>query len=201
MARAEAALSALGKFSKTAGGAVRYRQAMSPSIRLATSADAANLATLKRQTFHETFVEGFAIPYPTEDLARFVVAHHSRDAVARELADPERTIWVVEGDGALLGYAQVGPCKLPHPDVRPGAGELYQLYVRPSLQGLGMGRRLLQTALDHLAATRPGPSWLGVWSGNHRAQAFYRSFGYDHVGDYDFNVGDWLDHEHIYRRG
>lgn len=185
----------------TKAGAVGYRRGMPASMRLATASDVEALAILKRETFHETFVEGFAIPYPPADLARFVAAHHSAAAVAAEIADPERTIWVVEADGgALLGYAQVGPCKLPHPDVGPGAGELYQLYVRPELQGTGMGRRLLQTALDHLAVTRPGPAWLGVWSGNWRAQAFYQAAGFAKVGEYDFAVGDWLDREHIYRR-
>lgn len=184
----------------TNGKKVRYPFSMSPSLRLAVPSDATALAALKQLTFHETFVEGFAIPYPSADLARFVEAHHSVAAVAGELHDAERTTWVVEDGDTLLGYAQVGPCKLPHPDVLPGAGELYQLYVRPQLHGHGIGRRLLHIALERLAATRPGPAWLGVWSGNHRAQRFYQAAGFAKVGEYDFPVGNWLDREHVYRR-
>ena len=173
------------------------------TIRIATPADVVALAALKRETFAETFLEGgFAIPYPPADLAAFIAASYGEDKVAAELADSERRTWVAEGpDGTLLGYAQIGPCKLPHADVAAGDGELYQLYIRRAGQGAGLGRALLREALDHLAIARPGPVWLGVWSGNARAQAFYQAEGFRAVGGYDFLVGAWTDAEYIYRRG
>jgi len=171
-------------------------------FRVATPDDAFALASLKRDTFRETFLEeGFAIPYPADDLAVFERATYAPEAVAAELADREKAAWVVERDGQLLGYAHVGPCKLPHPQVEPEDGELYQLYVRRGAQGLRLGARLLDRALEHLEARRPGPVWLGVWSGNHRAQAFYAARGFVKVGEYAFPVGSWSDHEYIYRRG
>lgn len=174
---------------------------MNAILRPARQADAEPLAALKRETFRETFVDGgFAIPYPPADLARFEAANYSSKRVAAELADPEKMSWVAESNGRLLGYAHVGPTKLPHPDARPDDGELYQLYVRNEAQGLKLGARLLAVALDYLAETRPGPAWLGVWSGNLRAQAIYAATGFEKVGEYDFPVGDWLDREFIYRR-
>lgn len=173
-----------------------------PLVRRAVPDDAAALARLKRDTFRETFVDsGFAIPYPPADLARFEAAAYAPDAVACELKDTARAQWIAFVDGAMVAYAHVAPCKLPHGDVRPGDGELCQLYVRDAAQGLGLGRRLLNVALDHLAATRPGPIWLGVWSGNARAQAIYAARGFTRVGAYRFAVGDWLDDEYIYRLG
>jgi ribosomal protein S18 acetylase RimI-like enzyme len=173
---------------------------MNPMIRSALPTDAERLAALKLETFRETFIDGFAIPYPAADLAIFEAASYSPAAVAGELADPGRRNWVAEVDGRLLGYAQVGPCKLPHPEVSPDHGELYQIYVRGAAQGLGLGRRLLTIALDHLAETRPGPVWLGVWSGNLKAQEVYRKAGFTKVGDYEFPVGSWRDQEYIFRR-
>ncbi len=170
-------------------------------IRPARSDDAAALAALKLETFRETFLDGFAIPYPRDDLAVFERASYSVESVTAELADPAKMTWVAERDGALLGYAHVGPCKLPHPEREAGAGELYQLYLRNDAQGLGLGKRLLNTALDHLTHTCPGPIWLGVWSGNLKAQAIYHANGFEKVGDYQFPVGAWRDEEFIFRRG
>lgn len=171
-------------------------------IRPAKAGDAATLASLKLETFRETFVDdGFAIPYPKADLAAFEAAAYSVDKVASELVDPEKQCWIAEADGHLLGYAHVGPCKLPHNEVQPEDGELYQLYIRKEAQGLKLGGKLLTIALDHLAAHRPGPVWLGVWSGNLRAQAVYAARGFAKVGEYDFPVGDWTDREFIFRRG
>lgn len=169
-------------------------------IRPATAADVAVLSALKLRTFRETFLEGFKIPYPPHDLALFEQASYAPAAVARELADPSHSTWIAERDGVALAYAHVGPCKLPHPDVRPTDGELYQLYVLNAAQGLGLGRDLLNVALRELEARDAGPIWLGVWSGNVRAQAIYQSRGFEQVGTYQFPVGEWRDDELIYRK-
>lgn len=171
------------------------------TLRRAVPDDATPLAALKRSTFRETFVDGgFAVPYPPADLAVYEQSAYAPEVVARELADTARAAWVAERAGDLVGYACVGPCKLPHPEVQPGHGELYQLYLRRSAQGLRLGAGLLTLALDHLLDQRPGPIWLGVWSGNHKAQAFYAARGFVEVGAYQFPVGTWLDDELIYRR-
>jgi len=174
---------------------------MTPIIRTPAPGDADALAALKLETFRESFVEGgFAIPYPADDLAAFESANYSPAKVAAEIADSGRATWIAESGGRLLGYAQVGPCKLPHPEASPEQGELYQLYVRSEAQGMGIGKRLLAVALEHLGVTRPGPVWLGVWSGNEKAQALYRANGFRKVGEYRFPVGSWEDEEFIFRR-
>lgn len=175
--------------------------APSASLRQAIPQDIPALAALKRTTFRETFLEEFAIPYPAADLARFEAAIYGEAQVATEIADPAHRSWVCEAaDGTLLAYAHAGPCKLPHPDVTPRSGELYQLYVRRSAQGMGLGRQLLSTALDWLGVTYPGPLWVGVWSRNIRAQTVYARAGFRKVGDYHFMVGDHRDEEFIFRR-
>jgi ribosomal protein S18 acetylase RimI-like enzyme len=171
------------------------------TIRPARPGDVAALAALKLATFRETFLDGFGIPYPPADLARFEVESYSPEKVASEIADPRHMTWVAEGaDGGLLAYAHCGPCKLPHPDVTPASGELYQIYLRRDAQGLGLGKALLSLSLDWLAQAYPGPQWLGVWSGNGKAQTFYAAAGFRKVGDYHFMVGDHRDDEYIYRR-
>jgi ribosomal protein S18 acetylase RimI-like enzyme len=174
---------------------------VTPVIRPARPEDVAALAALKLATFRETFLEGFAIPYPPADLARFEEESYSPAKVASEIADPRHATWVAEGpDGALLAYAHCGPCKLLHPDVTLASGELYQIYLRRSAQGLGLGKALLALSLDWIAQVYPGPQWLGVWSGNSKAQSFYAAAGFRKVGDYHFMVGDHRDDEYIYRR-
>lgn len=173
---------------------------MTPLIRTAVAADFDRLAGLKLETFRETFIDGFAIPYPLADLRAFEQASYSPENIAAELADDSRLTWVAEQAGRLIGYAQVGPCKLPHPEASHDHGELYQLYVRGEAQGLGLGKQLLTIALDHLEDKRPGPIWLGVWSGNVKAQRVYEKAGFTKVGEYRFPVGTWHDEEFIFRR-
>lgn len=172
------------------------------SIRLASFQDAAALSALKIRCFRETFLtEGFDIPYPPSELARFEDESYGVPRIEAELADSSHATWVVEtADGDLVAYAHAGPCKLPHPEANASQGELYQLYIRRSHQGLGLGQSLMTRSLDWIATTYPGPVWLGVWSGNDKAQRFYARLGFRKVGDYHFMVGDHADAEFIFRR-
>ena len=174
------------------------------TIRDAIPGDAEALAQLKLITCRETFLEGgCAIPYPPADLAVFEATSYGLDKVRAELADPKHHTWVVEdggngAGGALVAYAHVGPCKLPHADVAPGDEELYQLYLLRSAQGAGLGKKLLDLSMDYLA--REGRAvWLGVWSGNAKARHVYEGRGFVVVGEYHFKVGDWNDDERIMR--
>lgn len=171
-------------------------------IRVATLADAAALADLKRETFRETFLQdGFGIDYPPDDLAAYEARSYSVETISAQLVDPQCRTWVAENDdGTLVGYAHAGPCKLPHPEVADGSGEIHQIYLRRGIQGTGAGRALFDAALHYLAETRPGPVWLGVWSGNAKAIAFYERAGFRQVGTYHFQVGESTDLEYIYRR-
>lgn len=163
--------------------------------------DAAALGALGRQTFIDTFVDGFGIPYPPEDLDAFLEASFSPEATAAKLAEPGAAWWVAERDGALLAFANAGPNTLPHPDGRDSHAELRRLYVSRAAQGLGLGTRLLTLALDWMEAHTDGPLWIGVWSGNLKAQKLYAAHGFAKAGEYQYPVGRWLDDEFILRRG
>ena len=134
-------------------------------IRTPTAADAATLGVVGRQTFIDTFVDGFGIPYPADDLAAFLDASFSPEGTAAKLAEPGAAWWVAERNGELLAFANAGPNTLPHPDARPSHAELRRLYVSKGAQGLGLGTQLLALSLDWMQAHSDGPIWIGVWSG------------------------------------
>lgn len=170
-------------------------------IRPAVEADAEALGTLGRQTFIDTFVEGFGIPYPADDLAAFLEASFSAEAIRAKLKEPGAAWWVAEAaNGELLAFANTGPNTLPHPEARPSHAELRRLYVAKSAQGLGLGTKLLAVALAWMEAHSDGPLWIGVWSGNLKAQKLYAAYGFGKAGEYQFPVGRWLDDEFILRR-
>ncbi|MFJ6023170.1 GNAT family N-acetyltransferase [Brevundimonas sp. NPDC092305] len=170
-------------------------------IRPATADDATALGELGRQTFVDTFVAGFAIPYPADDLAAFLDASFSPEATAKKLKEPGAAWWVAEREGRLLAFANAGPNTLPHPDGRASHAELRRLYVSQDAQGLGLGTKLLALSLDWMEAHTDGPLWIGVWSGNHKAQKLYAAHGFEKAGEYQYPVGRWLDDEFILRRG
>ena len=109
---------------------------MTATIRRAVPADADVLSELGTSTFIETFGH----LYSAADLQHFLDESHSPGAYAKTLANPDYALWIAERDGHAVGYAQAGPCGLPHADVRAGDGELKRLYLRQSEQNGGVGQ-------------------------------------------------------------
>lgn len=171
-----------------------------PTLRLATPEDAASLSALAERTFVDTFVRGFQIPYPEADLAAYRRKAFELTELRASLLDPARWWLVAEQGGTLIGFAEAGPCGLPHPEASPAHGELKRLYLDQPAQGQGLGRAMLDRALSWLEQRAEGPLWLGVWSGNLKAQNLYFRHGFTKVGEYDYPVGSWLDREFILRR-
>lgn len=167
---------------------------MAFTIRNAGAADAPLLAQLAR----DSFVETFGHLYPPGDLNAFLESSYAEPVVAADLADPQQQ-WLLAHDraGRAAGYAQMGPCTLPHPRARDSHGELKRLYVRAFAQGGGLGQALLERALAWIGIRFNGPIWIGVWSENARALSLYSGFGFEKTGEYEFEVGRTRDLEFI----
>jgi ribosomal protein S18 acetylase RimI-like enzyme len=84
------------------------------------------------------------------------------------------TVLVVEIGGKIAGYATVGRNRARE---LPQQGEIYELYLRPEYQGVGLGSRLFTAAREKLAAH--GLKGLVVWAleENDNALAFYAGAG------------------------
>jgi ribosomal protein S18 acetylase RimI-like enzyme len=169
---------------------------MTSTIRRAVPADAEVLAELGASTFVETFGH----LYSDADLQAFLDESHAVAAYAKTLANPDYALWIAERDGQAIGYAQAGPCGLPHEDVRDGDGELKRLYLRRSEQNGGVGRALMDAAMEWLERDGPRPLWISVWSENLGAQRFYARYGFAFAGEYEFPVGEQRDREFMFRR-
>lgn len=166
-------------------------------IRRASSGDAAALSAISR----DTFVETFGHLYAPADLATHLETAYRPDDYAAALDEHGCAAWLLEdADGAVQGYAFVGPCTLPHADVASGDLELKRLYVRAAMQNGGWGGRLFAQALGWMQSNGPSALWLGVFSENEGAQRFYRRHGFDKVGEYVYVVGAARDREFIFRR-
>ena len=170
-------------------------------IRPARVDDAEAIAALGRETFVDTFVGDFGIAYPAEDLDPFLEVTFSVATTRDRLLDPKQAWWVAERSGEILGFANAGPNTLPHPEARASHAELRRLYIGKAAQGMGLGTKLLTTALAWMETHTDGPLWIGVWSGNLKAQRLYAAYGFEKAGEYKYPVGRWLDDEHILRRG
>ncbi len=167
------------------------------TLRRAIPGDAATLIDIAAATFVETF----AHLYPPADLQAYLATAYTVERYREKLEEPHTGVWFAHVANELAGFIVAGPCKLPIANLEPNAGEVQQLYIYAQHQNLRIGTRLMDTALAWLATENRAPLYVGVWSENQGAQRLYRRYGFSQVGEYDFPVGNTLDHELILRRG
>jgi ribosomal protein S18 acetylase RimI-like enzyme len=165
------------------------------SYRDAEPRDAPALADLARATFAATF----AHLYPPSDLAAFNQENYTARVQLARITDPERDIRLAAQGDTLVGYCGVGPMKLPFDPGARRAWELYTLYVTEEAKGAGVAPALMDWALARARARGAEDMYLGVWHANERALAFYKRYGFEIVGRYDFPVGETIDDERIMR--
>lgn len=88
-------------------------------------------------------------------------------------------LWVIEAEDALAGYCHFGACK------DPGCGylgEIARLYLRPAIQGQGIGTRILGAAAHRLVDEGLVPIRATVFEDNRRARRLYERLGAEYVG-------------------
>lgn len=168
----------------------------SVSIREALPDDAAELAVFGAKCFTATFGN----LYPVSDLQKFLEAGYTIEVFLEWISDSSRfCIFIAEIEGSIVGYILVGPCSLPHHDITPLNGEIKRCYVDASVFGKGVSDKLMVNAIAWVRSKYPHVIYLGVYSENPRAIKFYKRFGFEHVGDYFYEVGACRDLEFILR--
>jgi ribosomal protein S18 acetylase RimI-like enzyme len=89
-------------------------------------------------------------------------------------------VQVLDVEGAVAGFVWTGPCLgNDHP---ASTGELYAIYVRPGLEGQGLGRRLLIEGESAMARHGFTDAILHVLRDNHHARRFYEAAGWETDG-------------------
>ena len=167
---------------------------MTITYRDAIRADAATLDRL----FDTVFCDTFAHLYSTENLEAFLSSFGISDWEA-QLDDAAFVCRIAEVDGEPVGYAKLGPLKLPVEEDSP-ALLLDQLYILKEHHGAGIAHGLMDWTFDEARRRGAARLYLTVFVDNHRARRFYDRYGFEAVGRYDFMVGNHADEDIIMRK-
>lgn len=167
--------------------------AMPFTIRYATQQDAALIADISRQTFYDTF----AADNTEADMRKFLDEQFTKGRLMLEVGAPENVFLLAYKEQNVAGYIKLREGKKLTALQGVASMEIARLYVLKEFIGKGVGKLLMQTAIDMAKANKKEVLWLGVWERNHRAIAFYTAWGFQKFDEWDFLLGndmqrDWL---------
>jgi len=160
----------------------RPRLAPRVAVRLATPADAGAIARVHRESWRSTY--GGILPDAV------ITAHAGRRSEStwrRQLSDstPEAATWVAELEGALVGFASVGPARHRLEGLE---SEVYALYVVQEAQRRGAGRALVTESARHFVRHGNFGFYLWVLKAN-RARLFYETLGGREIAEKSERLG------------
>lgn len=153
-------------------------------LRLARREDAAGIARVHVQAWHETY-QGLLAP---EILAGLNIAQGEKRWLRNlEYRQPQVTVQVLElhPAGEIVGFVNAGPERGVQPDFE---GEIYALYLLQRYQGAGYGRQLFTAAAHHLAEAGFQDMMLWVLKSN-PTRGFYEHLGGRLVGEQQVEFG------------
>lgn len=152
-------------------------------IRWSTAEDAQALARLHAASWRNAYAGILSRP----SIERMV--SHRGAAFWRRTSGAGRAL-VLTLDGAVLGYATMGFDRRAARTGDTDTGEIFELYLAPEAQGVGLGRRLFEAARGELSAY--GLRRLRVWAlaENEVGCRFYRALGGEEWSRTRERIGD-----------
>ena len=138
------------------------------SIRNARPADAEAIAEVHDAAWRDAY-RGII---PGRELERMIARRGPRWWQAA-ISRGSRLV-VLDFGGRIAGYASYGRNRVP---AMPYSGEIFELYLAPEFQGLGMGRRLFDAARRDLNEHGYVSTLVWALADNERALDFYTRLG------------------------
>lgn len=137
----------------------------------------------------KTFEEAYAEDHSAENIRSYCAANYTVDAAQAALTDPKVVCNVAFKGRTPAGFYLVRHHECP---VKLGgaSSELKQIYILAGEYGSGVGRALMDDAMECVRNADRSWIWLSVSDLNRRAQAFYRKLDFEPLGTGPvFNVG------------
>ncbi len=162
-------------------------------IKPASKEDAVLVADLSRQTFYETF----SPDNTPENMHQFLEEQFTRGRLILEVGARNNYFLLATLEGKTVGYIKLRNSDSPLFPGSKNAMEVARLYVISGMIGKGVGKALMQAAINLAVEMHKEFLWLGVWEKNQRAIDFYTRWNFERCGETDFLLGnevqkDWL---------
>ncbi|HSJ37709.1 MAG TPA: GNAT family N-acetyltransferase [Planococcus sp. (in: firmicutes)] len=159
---------------------------MKITIKKCTLEDVKDLQEISSITFIETFEEHNTPEHMTDYLEKAF----NLPQLKQELANPSSQFFFTLVDGQVAGYLKVNMGDAQSENMGKDAFEVERIYISNKLQKLGLGKQLMERALELAGELGKKRIWLGVWEHNENAIAFYQKKGFVKTGTHSFYMGD-----------
>lgn len=159
---------------------------MNMAIKKCNLDDLPQLQSISVETFSETFKDSNS----PEHLHAYLETAYNLPKLEQEIADPSSQFYFVYLEGDIAGYLKVNTDDAQSEAMGDDALEVERIYIKKQFQKHGLGKLLMNKAMQIAADQKKKRIWLGVWEENVNALEFYKKKGFIQTGSHSFFMGD-----------
>jgi len=148
--------------------------------------DINKLNEIGKKTFYETFIHGT----PAEDMEKYLRDNFTYNQLELEIKNKNSRFYKVENDDKIIAYLKLNFSIIPENNGFEEALEIQRIYIDKAYKGKGIGKRLIEKAVEIAKSKDLKYIWLGVWEKNSDAIKFYEKLGFNKYGTHIFKVGE-----------
>lgn len=138
----------------------------------------------------ETFNDTFKDQNSPENMKAYLERAFNLKQLEEELSNTFSQFIFVYLNNETAGYLKVNSCDAQSEKMGDDSLEIERIYIKSKFQKHGLGKYLLNQAIEMAVALRKKEVWLGVWEKNENAIAFYKKMGFVQTGAHSFYMGD-----------
>ncbi|KZZ84346.1 GNAT family N-acetyltransferase [Bacillus sp. SJS] len=146
----------------------------------------------------ETFNDTFKNQNTAENMEAYLEKAFELKQVEKELSNPFSEFYFIYFNEELAGYLKVNINDAQSEKMDDESLEVERIYIRTRFQKQGLGKVLLNKAVERAGEQGKKKIWLGVWEKNENAIAFYRKMGFVQTGAHSFYMGDEKQTDYIF---
>ncbi len=155
------------------------------SISKATVTDAELLVQLCRKSFYDAWAKS----YNDDDICAYMDEYFTDEKIKSEIQNIDESYYIAYENENPAGYLKLRKNKEGNlGDVT--AIELQRLYIHKDSQGKGIGKSLIEFAIEISRRKKIEIIWLGVWEKNTEAIKLYSNYGFEIYGNHCFVMGN-----------
>ncbi|WP_066392981.1 GNAT family N-acetyltransferase [Neobacillus mesonae] len=139
---------------------------------------------------YETFTETFKDQNSPENLSAYLERAYNLKQLEKELSNISSQFFFVYFNDEVAGYLKVNTNDAQSEEMGDESLEVERIYIRSKFQKHGLGKYLLNKAIEIAMERNKKKIWLGVWEKNENAMAFYKKMGFVQTGAHSFYMGD-----------
>jgi len=138
----------------------------------------------------ETFSETFQHQNTSENMSAYLERAFNLQQLEKELSTNSSDFFFAYVNNEVAGYLKVNTDAAQSEKMGGESLEIERIYIKNKFQKLGLGKYLLNKAVEIAQERDKKNIWLGVWEKNENAIAFYEKMGFVQTGAHSFCMGD-----------